>query len=349
MDLLITGASGFIALHTVEAALAAGHRVVGTVRDPADTEKTAALLQLPGATERLTLVAADLRGDDPFGRHADVDAILHLASPYSLTVTDPARDLVAPAVEGTLAALRAAGRSPRVRRVVLTSSMAAVTDEPDGRVLTEADWNTRSTLKRNPYYFSKAEAERTAWRFMESENPAFDLVAINPFLVIGPSHTARLNTSNKVIVHIAKGVYPAILDLEWGVVDVRDVAAAHLAALDPAVSPGRTLITADTITMADMVAALKTEGFGRKLPRLDWRGPWGTRLMKALSFTQPAAVGSYLRTHLGRHVAVDTTRSRTELGLAYRPVADTLSDTFADLVRWGHLDGPPTDSSRAAS
>lgn len=348
MDILITGASGFIALHATEQALAAGHRVVGTVRDPNDAERTAALRALPGADERLTLVAADLLDPDPFSAHAQVDAILHMASPYALTVEDAERDLLAPAVAGTLAALRAAAASDRVKRVVLTSSMAAVTDEPDGRVLTAEDWNTASTLSRNPYYFSKAEAERAAWRFLESHAPAFDLVALNPFLVIGPSHTDRLNTSNAIIADIGRGQYPAVLALQWGVVDVRDVAAAHLLALDGAVPSDRYLLAADRLTMADLVTRMRRLGYGRRLPRLDMRGTVGTAVMKLASYTQPGAVGSYLRTHLGRPVAFDTGPSREVLGLPYRPLDRTLEETFADLARWGHLDGPAQANDRAA-
>ena len=137
--ILVSGATGFIAGHTIARLLAKGHRVVGTVRDLTDQRKLAPLRQLPGAAERLLLVRADLLDDDPFGLHVDVDVVMHLASPYRLTVKNPQRDLVDPAVQGTLVLLRAAAKSASVRRVVLTSSFAAVSDAPDGRELTEKD------------------------------------------------------------------------------------------------------------------------------------------------------------------------------------------------------------------
>lgn len=236
-----------------------------------------------------------------------------------MNVKDAQRDLVDPAVQGTLSMLRAAAAHPRVKRMVLTSSMAAITDSPDGCVLTDADWNTRSSLTRNPYYYSKTRAERAAWDFMAREKPGFDLVVINPFLVIGPSHSA------------------AIMALTWGFVDVHDVAAAHLAAAERVAARGRYLCVAENRSMAQTVALLRSAGLGARLPRIDLSGPIGTALMKLASLGQPAGVGSYLRSHLGRVPQYDASRVPRELGVAYRPVDDTLRDTLADLTRWGHL------------
>jgi dihydroflavonol-4-reductase len=240
-SVLVSGANGFIASHIIARLLADGHSVTGTVRNPHDKDRNAHLVAPPGTAGRLRLVAADLNAEDPFAAHVDVDAILHMASPYVLNVTDPQRDLVDPAVAGTMAMLRAAAASPRVKRVVLTSSMAAITDEPDGRVLTEADWNEKSSLTRNPYYYSKTLAERAAWDFMAQEKPGFELVVINPFMVIGPELSNEVNTSNQMFVDMANGTYPAIMALEWGFVDVRDVAEAHVRAMTEPGAQGRYL------------------------------------------------------------------------------------------------------------
>ena len=336
-SILVTGASGFISSHTVAHLLAKDYHVTGTVRDPSNREKTAALRAIPGADERLTLVAADLLGDDPFSAHADVDAILHMASPYVINVEDAQRDLVDPAVKGTIAALRAAAANPRVRRVVLTSSMAAVTDEPPSHVLTEADWNDKSSLARNPYYYSKTLAERAAWDFMEREKPGFDLVVLNPFLVIGPAMTADLNTSNQTFADILKGVYPAILALDWGVVDVRDVADAHVAALEKKEAAGRHLIVSGNLTMAEAVRVMRQAGYRGKLPSLRLDNAFGTALMKLASHTQPAGVGSYLRSHLGRHPRFDNTKSIRALGITYRSPDEALRDALEDMAKWGHV------------
>jgi dihydroflavonol-4-reductase len=331
---LVSGATGFIAGHVVEQLLAKGHAVVGTVRDPGDAAKVGFLTAMQGD---LRLVAANLLDADPFMAHADVDAILHLASPYIVNVKDPQRDLVDPAVQGTLSMLRAAKANPRVKRVVLTSSMAAVTDEPDGRVLTEADWNSKSSLTRNPYYYSKTLAERAAWDFMAAERPGFDLVVINPFLVMGPSHTRAVNASPEVFVNMLKGQYPAVLALTWGLVDVRDVAAAHLAAMETPQAAGRYLCVAGNMSMAEAIALMRAEGYAGKLPTLDLSGGFGVALMKLASYSQPAGIGSYLRSHLGRVPQYDTSKSQRDLGISYRPAAESLRDTLADLARWGHI------------
>jgi dihydroflavonol-4-reductase len=339
--ILVSGATGFIAGHTIEKLLAQGHDVVATVRNANDTAKTAYLMAMPGATAHLTLVSAQLTSPNPFDAYVDVDIIMHMASPYVMNVKDPQRDLVDPAVEGTLSMLRAAAKSPRVKRVVLTSSMAAITDEPDGRVLTEADWNSKSTLTRNPYYMSKATAERAAWDFMEREKPGFDLVVINPFLVIGPAHSAAINTSNQTFVDMIKGVYPAIMAIDWGFVDVRDVADAHIAVMNAPAASGRYICASAKMTMAEVVALMRAKGYGgTKLPKLDLSGGIGTALMRVASYFQPTGIGSYLRTHLDRVPRFDNSKIKKDLGITFRSPADSIADTLTDLAKWGHIPAP---------
>jgi dihydroflavonol-4-reductase len=335
---LVTGANGFIASHIVEALLAGGYRVRGTVRSVA--KGTEHLRALSGAEQRLELVEADLLTDGAFDRAAvGVTHVIHAASPYVMNVKDPQRDLVDPAVMGTRNVLAAARRAGQVRRVVVTSSMAAITDEPDGRVLTEVDWNERSTLARNPYYLSKTLAEREAWSFVDRERPPFGVVVINPFLVIGPSMTRAINTSNQVFVDIVKGVYPGIMNLTWGMVDVRDVALAHVRGLERDAAQGRYICAAETITMREVVALLAAEGWGagHKLPSTSMDHALGDVLVKLSSWLQPSGIGSYLRTHVGRVPRFDNGKLQRELGVTFRSVRASILDTMADLRRWGHL------------
>lgn len=336
----VTGATGFIASHTIALLLEAGHHVCGTVRSLARPDAHAFLTGLPGAAERLTLVEADLLDPSSFDAAvAGCDTVLHMASPYVMTVADAQRDLVDPAVQGTLNVLRACARAPSVRRVVVTSSMAAVTDEPDKSVLlTEANWNTTSSLTRNPYYFSKAEAERAAWSFVEGEKPAFDLVTINPFVVIGPSLTPQLNTSNAIIADLLSGKYPGIIDLTWGMVDVRDVALAHVRAAETPAASGRYLCAGDTVTMREVVGILRgLDVPGQRLPSLGMDNAVGSLLVRLMSYTQPGGVGSYLRSHVGRAPRYDTTKIRRDLGLSFRDIRQSIVDTVADMTRWGHV------------
>jgi nucleoside-diphosphate-sugar epimerase len=339
MDVCVTGATGFVASRIVEQLLARGDRVRGTVRR-LDGEAARILRTLPGA-ERLELVAADLLQPGAFDQAVrDVHCVVHTASPYSINVIDPATALVEPAVAGTRRVLEAAGAAPGIRRVVVTSSMAAITDEPDeAHVLTESDWNTKSSITRNPYYFSKTLAEKEAWAFVERNRPRWDLVVINPFMVIGPSLVPSLNLSNKILVDLLAGAYPGVMQLAWGLVDVRDVALAHVAAIDRPGARGRYLCANETVTMRELVAMMRNLGYGAgaRLPTIPLDSAIGNQIVRVASYAQPSGVGTYLRTHVGRTPRFDNRKIREELGITFRPVRATVADTLADLKRWGHL------------
>ncbi len=328
--ILVTGASGFIASHIVRELLERGYSVRGTVRSLSDPAKVDFLAALPGAAERLTLVEADLLVEGSFdSAAAGCDVVMHTASPYLVNVRDPQRDLVDPAVNGTLNVLRAAAKA-NARRVILTSSMAAISDEPrPDKVFSEADWNERSSLKRNPYYYSKVKAEKAAWSFVQTTSPSFDLVVINPFLVLGPSLGPEINTTNAIFRDLLSGVYPGILALSWGLVDVRDVAIAHALAMENPSASGRYLCAGETYTMKQVVEVLRHAGYAKwtLLPKRDLSGRFFTRLMKLLSYTQPSGTGSYLRTNLGRVMLYDSSKVQRELGLVMRPAKDSIIDT----------------------
>jgi dihydroflavonol-4-reductase len=217
--------------------------------------------------------------------------------------------------------------------------MAAITDEPDGdHVLTEADWNTTSTLERNPYYYSKTVAEREAWKISEA---GLRLATINPFLVIGPSLSPELNTSNAILADLLNGAYPGIMRLTWGFVDVRDVARAHVAAIERPHVHGRYLCAATTITMRQVVEQLIALGYvDFPLPKLGLDCALGDYAVRLSSYFQPRGVGSYLRTHIGREPRFDNAKLRSELGIQFRPLEDTIRDTVEDLLRHGHVKTP---------
>jgi len=334
----VTGASGFIAAHAVKQLLEKGYNVRGTVRGSAD--KYPYLTSLPGATKRLKLIQADLLKEGAFDDAVkDCEFVLHTASPYIVDVKDPQKELVTPAVNGTLNVLNACKKSASVKRVILTSSVAAITDEPDSnKVFSEADWNEKSSLKRNPYYFSKTQAEKAAWDFVKKQLTGFDLVVINPFMVIGPSLGPGLNESNKIFRDLLKGKFPTIMSVNWGIVDVRDVAATHIIAMETATASGRYLCVSDAMKMSEVVDFLKSNGYQKyRLPKVNLACKSGDKIMKLLSYTQPKGSGSYMRTHIGKNMRFTNAKVKSELGIQFIGIKESILAAVEDLFKWNHL------------
>ena len=335
--MVVTGVSGFIGSHVARELLDHGYRVRGTVRSPDRVRSEGHLTSLPGS-DRLDLVAADLNRPGSFDAVMDsVEHVIHAASPYVVSVDDPQRDLVDPALNGTRSVLEAATKSGSVRRIVVTSSFAAVTDEPEGH-FDESKWNESSSLARNPYYFAKTLAEKAAWDFAAT-HPAIRVVVINPTFVIGPSLVPSLNESNRVLASYTTRQIPGILSWRYGLVDVRDVAKVHRLAIETEDASGRYLCTAGVWSMRQVVEVAKTSDLHlARLPSLPLDNAVGTFVVKAAAtFLHPGA-RSYLRTNIGRQFEIDTSKIRSELGMTFRPIPETIIETYRDLRRWGHID-----------
>eukprot|EP00698_Gefionella_okellyi_P021243 TRINITY_DN6828_c0_g1_i1.p1 TRINITY_DN6828_c0_g1~~TRINITY_DN6828_c0_g1_i1.p1 ORF type:complete len:334 (-),score=57.87 TRINITY_DN6828_c0_g1_i1:36-1016(-) len=256
----VTGASGFIASHLVKQLLEKGYTVHGTVRDSSNEKKTAHLRALPNASTRLKLFDAELLDGKSFDKAIQGCAgVFHTASPLSADGGDAGpqgENYIKPAVEGALNVLNAAMREPKVHRVVLTSSTAAVfgKQEPNDHLWTEDDWsNSDAQLQRKNWYAaSKTLAERAAWHFMQEHTHChFTLATILPTMVLGPMLQPQVNESTGMVVKILKGERKEIPDMSMSFVDVRDVAAAHIAAYEESTAAGRFLCMAQSVHMED--------------------------------------------------------------------------------------------------
>jgi dihydroflavonol-4-reductase len=268
---------------------------------------------------------------------------MHVASPYFIKAADPQRDLVDPAVQGTLSVLAAAAGAGTVKRVVMTSSFVAIEGPPEGRVFTEADWNTTASLEYLPYSYSKTLAEREAWSFVESNQHGFDLVTINPTMVTGPSLVPQANQSHEMIISLTDGSQPAIVELNYPHVDVRDVALVHILAMENSLAHGRYLTTAGSMSPHLMAYIGRELGMDSKyrFPRLTLRGRWGARIARLSLPLQEKGTRDFLNATLGHTFVLDTTKVRTELGIVFRDLDETIRDTWVDLDRWGHLGKKP--------
>jgi dihydroflavonol-4-reductase len=334
--IVVTGASGFVGSQIVRELLEHGYRVRGTARSPERVRSEGHLFALPGS-ERLELVAADLNQPGSYdGAVEGARYLIHTASPYMASVSDPQRDLVDPALNGTQSVLRAAAAAGTVKRVVVTSSFAAITDEPQGRY-DESMWNDSSSLRRNPYYFAKTLAERAAWDFANAHSE-IRVISINPTFVIGPSLVPSLNETSGILAGYTTGSYPGIMSLSYGLVDVRDVAVAHRLAIETEAASGRYLCTAGVWSMRRIVEVARSAGLGlARLPSFPLDNPIGDLLIRASAAFLPPGARSYLRTNIGRTFEIDTSRIKTELGMTFRPVEDAIVAAYADLRRWGHI------------
>jgi len=314
--------------------------------DQLTKKKIAHLRQLNGS-ERIKFFEADLLKEGSFDALvADAEVVFHTASPYVLKVEDPQKQLVDPALKGTLNVLRACEKSTKVARVVLTSSVAAMTDSPSG-VLNEDVWNKKSSLTRNPYYYSKTLAEAEAWKFVQgvgksSTKKNFDLVVMNPWVIMGPAFDGALNESNKILVDIMTGAYPVVMGLEFAIVDVRDVAKAHILASESPEASGRFLVVEHVITMKNLCEFL-IQNYpleSEKVPTGNLDCGLGNVLMKGAAKFQEAGVSDFLSTNLGKKIEIDNTKIKNTFKFEFTPLETTIKSTIANLKEKNHLPTP---------
>lgn len=342
----VTGAAGYLASWVVAQLLDEGQRVHATVRSLADAAKVQHLNELarrhPG---RLELFEADLMREGSFDRAFEgCSAVIHTASPYVLgRPRDVRNELLGPARQGSLNVIGAVNRAPSVRRLVLTASVVSLFNDArdlagrPGHLVGESDWNRGSSEHHNPYAHSKAAAEEAAWAAARAQS-RWDLVTIHPGAIFGPSLSRRVDaTSVDMVVQFLRGSFQAGVPRLWlGVVDVRDVAAAHVRAVQRAAANGRYVVVNRSMPLLDIARAIRPglQGLPDKLPRRE--------LPKALVWLAAPFVGmtrAYVSKNVGHPIQFDNRRSVAELGLACRSPEQTFHDHVAQLLR-DRLVGP---------
>jgi nucleoside-diphosphate-sugar epimerase len=259
---LVTGGSGFIGGHCLAQLLAAGHQVRATLRSLQRTADVTGMLQRAGVDPgaRLSFAVADLQQDAGWTDAVHgCDFVLHVASPFPAGTPRDADELVVPARDGTLRVLRAA-RDAGVRRVVLTSSFAAIGygQPPRTSAFDERDWSDLEA-PLSAYVRSKTVAERAAWDFIAREGGALELAVVNPAAVFGPALGPDLSTSLVILQRMLQGKLPGNPRLYFGVVDVRDVASLHLLAMSHPAARGERFLAVggEAMSLAGIARVLK--------------------------------------------------------------------------------------------
>jgi nucleoside-diphosphate-sugar epimerase len=344
---LVTGGSGFIGSHSILQLLAAGHQVRTTVRSLKREGDVRAMLK-EGGTEpgdRLSFVAADLEADAGWSDAvAGCEYVLHVASPFPASLPRHEDELIVPAREGALRVLRAS-RDAGVKRVVLTSSFAAIGygKEPQHAPFDELSWTDPGGGDVRPYVKSKTLAERAAWDFVASEGRDLELSVVNPVGVFGPVLASDYSTSILIVQRMMDGTIPGCPRLYFGVVDVRDVADLHIRAMThPAAKGERFLAVAgDFMSMLDIAKVLKSR-MGAAAKRVPTRQlpNW---LVRLASMRDPAV--RQIVPELGKRKNATNAKARRMLDWSPRANDEAIVATADSLVRLGLL----KDSAKKAA
>jgi nucleoside-diphosphate-sugar epimerase len=338
----VTGASGYVASWVVKYLLEQGHIVHATVRELNNQAKVGHLHDIAqGLPGQLRLFAASLMKPGSFDEAIQgVDVVIHMASPFFITSKDAENELVLPAKEGTRNVLQSVNACESVKRVVLTSSVAAIVGDaidaqlkPDN-TFTESDWNETSSVTNQPYSFSKTVAEKLAWEMNESQS-RWDLIVINPPVIFGPALSKRTDsTSFLLLKQVADGTYKlGSAEVWFGVVDVRDVANAHVHAAFTKTCSGRHILASQMATLMD-IAKILEESYPKQYSLPKFNSP------KWLFWCVAPVFGfqrSFVSKNVGFSFNLDTSYAKKDLAMAFLPLKQSVLDHFKQILDDGLL------------
>lgn len=336
---LVTGGSGFIGAHCIVQLLQKGYRVRTTVRSLSRESEVRAMVRQGGveAGDQLTFAAADLMKDDGWAQAVEgCTYVLHVASPFPPAAPKHEDELIIPARDGALRVLKAA-RDAGVKRVVLTSSFAAIGygQKISKKPYNEENWTDPNGDDVRAYVKSKTIAEKAAWDFIANEGGSLELAVVNPVGVFGPVLGADYSTSILVVQRLMDGALPGVPRLYFGAVDVRDVAWMHIECMtNPNAKSQRFLAVAgDFLSMKEIAQILKRRmgPAAKRVPTLQLPD-----FMVRMAAKRDAAVAQILP-ELGKHKNATNEKARRLLG--YKPISneDCIIATAESMVKLGLL------------
>lgn len=336
--ILVTGGSGYIASWIIKYLLDDGYTVHTTVRSKSAKDKYIHLEEIAKKSKgTLKVFEADLLRKGSFlDAMQGTELVIHTASPFFVMgIKDAQKELVDPARMGTINVLESVNIISSVKRVVLTSSVAAIhSDNADIKttkygVFTEEYWNTTSSVDENPYNYSKTVAEQEAWKMVNAQS-RWDLVTINPSFVFGPSLTKRTDsTSIDTMIKLVNGTFfLGVPELWLGIVDVRDVAKSHILAGFKEDAKGRHILCAASLDLFHITQILREKfGNGYLFPLF--------RVPELLVWFAAPLIGftrEYVFKNMGIPIKYDNSYTIKNLGLQFTPVKDTITDHFQQLL-----------------
>ncbi|SHH26883.1 dihydroflavonol-4-reductase [Cognatiyoonia sediminum] len=332
--ILLTGITGYIAKHIAAQLLDAGYAVRGSMRSMKRVQEVNAAIAIgvsdPSVLTRLSFCELDLSKDIGWNNAAmGVDAIIHTASPFPMTAPKDENELIKPAVDGMMRAIKAAAEA-QVDRVIITSSTAAISGSPlpQGKeAYDEADWTNTEEKGVGAYAKSKTLAERAAWDFAETQAPQIKLTSINPGFVLGAPLDTQYGTSVAVIERILRGKDPIVPDIGWNSVGVKDVAALHVKALQDDGSIGQRIMGVDRfVAFVELAEWIKADYPNRRIATKV--APHA--LIKALGLFDPAV--REITSQLGVVQKADNAKATELLGRELSDVKESVLETARYLV-----------------